>query len=145
MSRFLLDVNAVVALVDPAHVFHADAHAWLAANKRARLLTSPIVQNGVVRVLSQPGYPNSTGTAAAARQLVAAFCDQARHEFVPDDLSITDTPLLVRPDLLTPSNLTDVYLLALAVEHEARLATFDRRIPTAAVKHGSAALELLHH
>jgi len=40
---------------------------------------------------------------------------------------------------MTSARVTDVYLLALARHHGARLATFDRRIPTAVVRDGVAA------
>lgn len=49
--------------------------------------------------------------------------------------------LLARPELLTPVRVTDLYLLAR--HHGARLATFDRRIPAAAVRGGAAALTVL--
>ncbi|MGB7838263.1 MAG: hypothetical protein WBL40_09145, partial [Terrimicrobiaceae bacterium] len=62
MSRYLLDVNTVLALLDPRHVFHDAAHAWLERTPGLCWLTCPIVQNGVVRVASQTAYPNRLGT-----------------------------------------------------------------------------------
>lgn len=53
MSRFLLDVNTVLALLDPRHVFHDAAHAWAERAPDARWLTCPLVQNSVIRVASQ--------------------------------------------------------------------------------------------
>lgn len=143
MSRFLLDVNTLLALLDPLHVFHEAAHAWAEHVPRARWLTCPLVQNGAIRVASQTAYPNSLGTAAAVRAVLQAFCADPRHEFCADDISLLDDAHLVRPDLLTPSRVTDIYLLALARHHHARLATFDRRIPAEAIRGGSAALALL--
>lgn len=144
MSRFLLDVNTLLALLDPAHVFHDAAHAWVQANPApARWLTSPLVQNGVIRVASQPKYPNRLGSSAAVRAILQAFCADPRHEFCPDDISLLDDAHLLRPDLLTPDRTTDCYLLALAQTHGARLATFDRRIPAEAIRDGAASLELL--
>lgn len=58
-------------------------------------------------------------------------------------MSLLDPAHLARPDLLTPARVTDLYLLALARQHGARLATFDRRVPADAVAGGAAALELL--
>lgn len=143
MSRFLLDVNTLLALLDPRHVFHEAAHAWAARDAQAHWLTSPLVQNGVIRVASQSRYPNHLGTSGAVRDVLRAFCAAPRHEFCPDDISLIDDAHVARTDLLTPSVITDVYLLALARHHRARLATFDRRIPVHAVPDGHAALELI--
>ncbi len=143
MSRFLLDVNTLLALLDPQHVFHEAAHAWADRVPGAQWLTCPLVQNGAVRVASQSAYPNSLGTATAVRAVLQAFCAHPRHEFCADDVSLLDDTHLARPDLLTPSRVTDLYLLALARHHNARLATFDRRIPAEAIHGGPAALALL--
>lgn len=143
MSRYLLDLNTVLALLDPQHVFHEAAHRWAAANPSLRFLTCPLVQNGAVRVASQVRYPNALGTAAEVRAIMATFCSDPRHEFCPDDISLLDPEHLVQPEALTPGRVTDLYLLALARHHGARLATFDRRIPVAAVPHGERYLTVI--
>lgn len=143
MSAFLLDINVVLAIVDPRHTFHAAVHSWIADRPGARFLTSPIVQLGVVRVMSQPRYPNHVGTTAQALALLQRFSAHPSHAFCPDDLALTTPGIIARESELTPSRLTDIYLLALAVRHGARLATFDRRIPAEAVVGGAEALELL--
>lgn len=109
----------------------------------ARWLTWPLVQNGALRVASQPAYSERLGTSADVRQVLAAFCADPRHEFCPDDVSLLDPARLVRPALLTAARVTDLYLLALARHHGARLATFDRRIPADAIEGGTGAQELL--
>ena len=141
--RFLLDVNVLLAMLDPQHVFHGAAHAWAARETGARWLTCPLVQNGALRVASQPAYSAQLGATAAVREVLAAFCGDPRHEFCPDDVSLLDAAHLARPELLTPARVTDLYLLALARHHGAQLATFDRRIPVAAVGGGAAALAVL--
>ncbi|MDZ4674061.1 MAG: TA system VapC family ribonuclease toxin [Gemmatimonadota bacterium] len=143
MSAFLLDINVVIAIVDPCHQFHEPVHTWIAGSRDAGLLTTPIVQLGVVRVLSQPRYPNHMGTAAQALVLLRGFSAHPRHRFCADDLSLVAPGLLARESELTPGRLTDLYLLALAARHGAKLATFDRRIPVEAIVGGGAALELL--
>ena len=143
MNRFLLDVNTVLALLDPQHVFHDAAHAWAEQMPDARWLTCPLVQNSVIRVASQTAYPNHLGTAAAVREILAAFCASPRHEFCPDDISLVEQGLVARSDLLIPSRVTDLYLLALADHHHAKLATVARKIPAEAVAGGPGALTLL--
>ena len=133
----------LLALLDPRHVFHEAAHVWAALAKSVRWLTSPLVQNGVIRVASQIKYPNRLGTAGEVRAVLREFCADPRHEFCPDDISLLDDAHLTRPELLTPANTMDLYLLALARQHHARLATFDRRIPADAIPHGRQTLALL--
>jgi uncharacterized protein len=136
LNRHLLDLNVLLALLDPMHVFHEAAHRWVEATSGLRFLTCPLVQNGVIRIASQSTYPNALGTAAEVHEVVAAFCADPRHEFCPDDISLLDPAHLTRPSLLTPSRVTDLYLLALARRHGASLATFDRRTPAEAVPDG---------
>jgi predicted nucleic acid-binding protein len=56
---FLLDVNVLIALIDPGHVAHDDAHAWFQAEGQAGWSTCPLTENGVVRIVGNPKYPNS--------------------------------------------------------------------------------------
>ena len=56
------------------------------------------------------------------------------HQFWPDDLSVTDTAVFIRLELLGPKQITDRYLLALAVRNRGRFVTFDRAVrPTGAL------------
>ena len=140
---FLLDVNLVLALIDPQHVFHDAAHAWAARRGDALWYTCPLVQHGVLRVASQPRYPNSPGTVEAVRRILAQFITSPRHRFLADDVSLLDAGRVADATLLTPTHLTDLHLLALAVHHGVRLATFDRRVPAEAIVGGPAALQVI--
>ena len=136
----LPDVSVLVALCDPAHEFHDQAGAWFAAVRAEGWATCPLTENGLVRILGHPSYPGGPGSPAKARPLLQALVRAPGREFWADDLSIADT--VVFPSLAgtTAANLTDLYLLALAVHHGARFATFDRRIDPAALPGGAAAL-----
>lgn len=138
---FLLDVNVVIALIDPAHVAHDDAHRWFVAREKG-FATCPITENGVIRIIGHPRYPNSPGTAAVAN-IVAQFKQLADHEFWPDDLSLTGSAEVDAAKILTSDQVTDTYLLALAKTHGGQLATFDRKLSTAAVRRGADALHLI--
>jgi toxin-antitoxin system PIN domain toxin len=128
----LLDVNVLVALFDEAHVHHAPAHTWLARNRSSGWASCPMTQNGCIRVLSQPRYPGGITVAEITRRLRAAT-EAPDHWFWPDSLTLCD-PLRFRlDDVATPRPLTDLYLLALAIENHGRLVTFDQGIPLGAV------------
>ena len=143
MKIFLLDVNALLALLDPMHVHHEAAHAWYQLRSPMRLLTCSHVENGVIRVASQPKYPNCLGTSTRVREVLQQFIRQVHAESCQHEVSLISDDVLVKPDQLTPSRVSDLYLLALAEANGACLATFDQRIPATAIAGGAAALETI--
>ena len=133
--RALLDVNLVIALLDPDHAFHERAHRWWAANAKAGWASCPIAENGVVRVLSHPAYSRRGRFAPGdLLQRLQAFAEQTNHEFWPDDISLRDRAIFAAERIHSSRQFTDLYLLALATKHGGRLATFDRGIPVSAVR-----------
>ena len=71
--RALFDVNVLIARFDPAHVHHERAHRWWKLNKTSGWASCPLTENGFVRILSQPKYPNTIPTRDALRRLIAEF------------------------------------------------------------------------
>ena len=143
MTRFLLDINVLIALIDPAHVQHNRAHAWFAAKGQRAWATCPLTENGVLRIVGHPRYPNSPGSPAAVAELLAGFRKLPGHAFWPDDVSLLDAQQANRARLLDSAHLTDTYLLALARAHHGQLATFDQRLVTDAVVMGRERLHLI--
>ena len=143
MTRFLLDVNVLIALIDPAHVQHDRAHDWFAAQGRQAWATCPLTENGVLRVVGHARYPNSPGRPAAVAELVAILRSLGGHEFWPDDVTLFDNQRIDSARLLDSSQVTDTYLLALACARGGKLATFDRHLVTDAVIDGRQALHLI--
>jgi hypothetical protein len=137
---FLLDVNVLIALVDPSHVAHDAAHAWFEAVGCQSWATCPLTENGVIRIVSNPKYPNSAGTPDAAAAIVRTLRALPGHVFWADDISLVDAAHIDTSKLATSAQVTDTYLLALAATRGGQLATFDRRLATAAVKAGKSAL-----
>lgn len=135
--RALLDVNVLIALLDPDHVHHRLATDWLAQHRRWGWASCPITQNGCIRIMAQPTYPNGAPPGVIAARLREAM-RAATHEFWPDDLNLVATPGLDWQRLLSARHLTDAYLLALAVHRQGRLVTLDRGIPLAAVTDAAA-------
>ena len=131
--RALLDVNVLVALFDGNHSLHVPASRWIEEHAQAGWASCPITQNGCVRVMSQPGYPERMPVVNVVERLRQATAHRA-HEFWPDDASILDGQRIDATRVHGPNQLTDVYLLALAVAHGGRLVTLDQSIPMAAVK-----------
>ena len=133
----LLDVNLLIALFDPDHVHHEAAHAWFGTHRSSGWATCPLTENGVVRILSNPAYSPSAERPAEVARRLASFRNSGDHVFWPDDVSLCDSRVF---DLsVGHRHLTDVYLLALAVRRDGRLATLERTIPAKAVRGARAA------
>jgi uncharacterized protein len=128
----LLDVNVLVALFDPHHIHHDAAHDWFAANRQFGWATCPLTESGFVRVIADSAYGAGGERASTAAGRLRLFCESGGHQFWRDALSLRDEVF----DLARAGSrqLTDVYLLGLAVNRKGRLATFDRSIPLPAVR-----------
>jgi uncharacterized protein len=128
--RYLLDVNALLALAVLEHEFHARVANWverLGARGVPELATCGITELGFVRVLGQAQQYGSSVTQARALLLKVKNSDGIRCTFIPDDHDISYLPRWVR----TPKQTTDGHLAELAKANAAVLATLDRRIPGA--------------
>ncbi|HXJ44943.1 MAG TPA: TA system VapC family ribonuclease toxin [Bryobacteraceae bacterium] len=127
MRRSLPDVNLLIALVDPNHEFHQAAHDWFGPNRSNGWATCPTTENACLRILSRPAYTYSGITITAVRDILAEFTAAGDHEFWPDSVSLLNPHKIVLAGTV-PKNLTDIYLLHLAVVQGGCLVTFDRGI-----------------
>ncbi len=140
---FLLDVNVLIALIDPTHIHHDAAHRWFAAEGANAWATCPLTENGVVRIVGHPSYPNAPGAPCIVANVLAQFCQHSGHVFWPDDISLLDETRLRCAALLSHKQITDSYLLALALAHGGKLATLDQRLSVTAVVNGEHALRII--
>ena len=137
MTTFLLDVNALIALIDPGHVDHDVAHGWFAREGRHAWATCPMARNGVLRIVGHPRYPKLPGSPVVVTQWMAKLCTLAWHMFWHDDISLLDKTTVDASRLLASGQVTDSFLLALACAHGGQLASFDRRRVADAVRGGA--------
>ena len=132
--RALLDVNVWVALFDDAHQFSVRANQFI-ETPYIQIATCPIVENGVVRVLSLPSYGRRGGVPMhMVRERLRDACASLDHAFWPDDVSLRDNQRFDFARVQGHNQITDMYLLALAVGHGGKLVTFDRAIALASVR-----------
>lgn len=136
----LLDVNVLIAMIDTQHVWHDSAHRWFESEGRQDWATCPIVENGVVRIVSSQSYTNFLASPGEVIGVLRAVRKLGRHTFWPDAISLLDAETVDGDILASSARTTDTYLLALAVHRKGRLATFDRRMSVAAVRGGAGAL-----
>jgi toxin-antitoxin system PIN domain toxin len=137
MSGSLLDVNALVALAWDSHVHHVAVRSWFANNSNQGWATCPITESGFVRVSSNAKVLPSPIGIEAARQVLSALRALDGHQFLFDDVSITDDDV---PQMLGHRQVTDAHLLTLARRRGMRLLTFDTALVKLAANHD---LELL--
>jgi toxin-antitoxin system PIN domain toxin len=141
VTIYLLDINLLLALTDPMHVHHEAAHLWFADKGPKGWATCPLTENGYLRITSHPKYPNRPGNVPAVFSILRQVCETPGHHFWAEDLSILN---ILKPDaVITHGQITDVYLLGLAVHKRGKLATLDQRIPADVVRGGRQALELI--
>jgi uncharacterized protein len=143
VTTFLLDVNVLIALIDPAHVQHDPAHHWFSRRGHKSFATCPLTENGLVRIVGHPKYPNSPGPPSAVVQSLVAIRNLPGHKFWPDKVSIADEAFFASALLSSHSRVTDSYLLALAHANGGHLATMDQKLATEVVPNGKGSLELI--
>lgn len=139
--RALLDINVLIALHDRDHVHHARAALWLESNIVHGWASCPLTQNSCLRIMSQPGYSSPQPLAVLVAMLQGSTAT-VFHTLWSDDISLLDASYFHHPHMHSHNQLTDLYLLALAVKNGGRLVGFDRRIPLTAVQ-GACAEHLI--
>jgi uncharacterized protein len=136
VTPYLLDVNILIAILDPEHVHNIRAQQWFESEGHRHWLTCPTTQNGVIRIMSGPAYSSVDATPARVMESLESLVSVGGHQFVPDAISMLDNAIIVRPHMLATKQVTDSYLLAIAVTNNAMLATLDQRLATDAVRGG---------
>ncbi len=102
-----------------------------------------MTENSVPRIIGHPSYRNTPGGPSRVVESLSDLCGLPGHQFWPDDISLLDASRINADRLLTSSQVTDSYLLALAVAHGGKLATLDRRLIADAVHQGAQAIHLI--
>ncbi len=120
----MLEVDVLIALVDPADVQHDDVHAWFARAGRKSFATCPITENGLLRIVGHPKYPNSPGPPGTVADALAAMRAMPGHGFWPDSISLADHKFIDASLLSSHAHVTDSCLLALTRANKGQLATW---------------------
>ena len=139
--RALLDINVLIALHDRDHVHHIRAASWLEGNIEHGWASCPLTQNGCLRIMNQAGYSNPQPLSILINMLRRSTSASV-HEIWLNDISILDASRFHHSHMHGYSQLTDLYLLGLAVKNDGRLVSFDKRIPMSAV-HGATSSHMI--
>jgi len=125
MTAYLLDADVLIALAWPEHRKHSLARTWFGKNRAKGWATCPLVQAGFVRILSNPAFsPHSVTVSEAVEALQASLRDEA-HQFWPDSISFPDAVGRLSRPMRGHQQVTDAYLVALAMRNRGKVATLD--------------------
>lgn len=128
MSVYLLDVNVLVALIWSAHESHSRVQAWFRTNQKAGWATCPFTQTAFVRIVSNPAFSRDAVTPQEAEELLSANLGHSTHRFWPADLEYGSAISSFAHGIVGHRQVSDGYLLGLAIHHRGKLATLDQGI-----------------
>lgn len=124
----LLDLNLLIALAWPSHVHHPQAHVWFADRVPSGWATCPFTQCGFVRLSSNPRIISDAVPPQQALALLEEIVAHPHHVFWPDAVPLVGTEFISTQLLVGHRQVTDAYLLGLAIHHGGKLATLDQGI-----------------
>lgn len=127
-AAFLLDVNVLVAMTWPTHRAHGKVQQWLAHHTRDKWATCPFTQTAFVRILSNPAFSPNALTAADALALLKSNLGHPAHQFWPDDIGLLDAIGRCQSRIVGHQQVTDAYLLGLAIHRKGKLVTLDSSV-----------------
>jgi toxin-antitoxin system PIN domain toxin len=128
MTAFLLDVNVLIALLWPAHEGHSRAQHWFDKNSRAGWATCSFTQAAFVRIVTNPAFSSDAVTPQEAVKLLSSNLDNPSHRFWGDEISFVQAVQPFERRLKGHQQVTDAYLLGLAIHKKGKLATMDRAV-----------------
>jgi uncharacterized protein len=128
LTGFLLDANALIALGWPKHEHHKQIQDWFKTHAKKGWATTPFTQAAFVRVLSQPAFSNGAIGPREAAVLLTRSTENRYHKFLAVDLQIAEVIGICTGSLMGHRQVTDAYLLALAIKTNFKLVTFDSGI-----------------
>ncbi len=128
MAAVLLDVNVLVALFWYDHADNDAAWQWFRGNQKSGWATCPFTQAAFVRIVSNPSLSSEAASPVEAIALLEEALEKPTHVFWPDSIPFPEAASYLRPDISGHKQITDAYLLGLAIHHQAKLATFDKRL-----------------
>ena len=128
MTAFLLDVNVLIALMWPAHEAHTQTQDWFRRKSREGWATCPFTEAAFVRIITNPAFSRDAVTPQEALKLLAANLNHAAHRFWAEEISFVAATQPLARRLVGHQQVTDAYLLGLAMYNRGKLATLDRAV-----------------
>jgi len=128
MTRFLPDVNVLIALMWPAHESHSQVQDWFARQVRQGWATCPFTQAAFVRLVSNPAFSRDAVSPQEAVTLLTGNLKHRYHRFWSDEISFGEAVESFQGRLVGHQQVSDAYLLGLAIHKKGKLATMDQAV-----------------
>jgi toxin-antitoxin system PIN domain toxin len=128
VTPFLLEVNVLISLVRPKHSGHETVMEWFKSAGRPHWATCALTEAGFVRVVSNPRFTSQAVEVREARQILSELTALPGHQFWSLDFGFADAVRLVEARFFGHQQVTDTYMLTLAIRNKGKLVTQDRRL-----------------
>jgi toxin-antitoxin system PIN domain toxin len=128
VAVYLLDVNVLIALLWPAHDDHHRVQQWYSNKGHEGWATCPLTQAGFVRIVSNPAFSRDAVSPQEAVKILSANLENASHRFWPDEVSFSQAIQPFADRISGHKQVTDAYLLGLAILKKGILVTLDQSI-----------------
>ena len=125
---YLLDANALIALGWTQHEHHEKISRWFRGHSREGWATTAFTQAAFVRVIAQPAFSGQSIGIADIVELLLRNTAHPKHRLLPLDFGFGEVMGWCTGGLLGHRQVTDAWLLALAIRHKVKLLTFDAGI-----------------
>jgi toxin-antitoxin system PIN domain toxin len=141
----LLDANVLIAMAWPEHVSHGIVSRWLGVNADRGWATCALTQLAFVRILSNPAFTPNALRPKAAIDLLEKNLRNRFHRYWACDISFDEAVSLFKERIVGHQQVSDAYLLGLAMHHKGRLVTLDRGSASLAssIEDGRRCVELI--
>jgi len=140
---FLLDVSVLIGSADEKHVAYRKVHDWFLGLDGKPWATCAVTEAGFVRIASNPRFFQPRIDVWEAIELLARLTGQPGHRFWPMDVSFGEAVQPFQERLFGHQQVTDAYLLGLAIKNKGRLVTLDSGIEALAGREFAAYVTLL--
>lgn len=131
---YLLDANALIALLWPPHNHHEAALRWFRREvldvPGAIWCTCPFTQAAFVRVVAQPAFHEPTISVGEATALLSHNTTLRQHRYLATELQWIDVMKHCTGGVIGHRQITDAWLVTIAHEAGAKLVSFDQRLHT---------------
>jgi len=126
--KFLLDTNVLIALTEAGHTHHQKAQDWFNSCGNNLWGICPLVEAGFIRITMNPkSYPNPR-TIDQAIAILQAMKGLDRFWYWEMRESWVNLTAPFAAKVFGHRQVTDAYLLGLAIKENGVLVTFDRGI-----------------
>jgi toxin-antitoxin system PIN domain toxin len=133
-ARYLYDVNVLIARSWPLHVHHDLVLTWVNVQSKCQWATCDFTQAGFLRIMTQPNFVKGTGHSPIEMHQAIALLQNnlasTKHHYLHLNLGFDKVLSICSGGLRGHKQVTDAYLLSLAVVNNYKLVTLDKGLPS---------------